>query len=219
MLADEKIRNLVREKELDLKEVHHRIKNFLNAIYGILSLQSQMLTDPPAIAAIDDARIRVQSMGILYTKLYSSQNSGNVSAMEYIPLLAEEIIRNFPDSEKITLKINISDFIIESRYIQPVSIILNELISNTMKHAFAGMDAGVITVSASLTGRRVSIGVHDSGRGMPESVDFSNSTGFGLTLVSMLTEQLNGVIRIERRDGTSVILEFDSRDILMNSHS
>ena len=93
--------------------------------------------------------------------------------------------------------------------LQPLGIIINELLTNIMKHAFTDRSDGLITVSAELKGNRVSLAIRDNGIGLPETVDFENSTGFGLKLVSMLIKQIAGTIRIERGNGTQVILEFE----------
>jgi two-component sensor histidine kinase len=206
---EDKIRNLLEEKELILKEVHHRIKNNMNTIKSLLALQAGTLSDPAAIEALEDAGSRVQSMMLLYDNLFQSDQLTGVSAKDYFPPLVAKIVSNFPDSEKVTIVDNIGDFILDARKLQPLGIIVNELITNIMKYAFTGRDSGRIEVTAGLEGRRVSFMIRDDGNGMPDSVDFDNSSGFGLMLVRMLTRQLRGSIRIERVGGTLIILEFD----------
>ncbi len=213
--SEENIQKLLKEKELILREVHHRIKNNMNTIYGLLILQANTLKDKTAIDALEDSANRVQSMMALYNKIYQSPDLQNISLSDYLPYLADEIIKNFPNSKSVKLKNKIDDFTLDSKRLQPLGIILNELLTNIMKYAFIGRKKGIISISAGLkpsateNTSTVSIIIHDNGIGMPESVDFENSSGFGLQLVWILTQELKGTISIERKDGTTVILEFE----------
>jgi len=141
--------------------------------------------------------------------LFTSQNFTAISVIDYIPSLVDEIKENFPNSSSVKVEKNIDDFVLDSKKVQPMGIIINELITNIMKYAFAGRDNGLITISANLTGNRVFILIADNGIGIPESVTFENSTGFGMQLVSMLTEQIGGSIKIERGGGSRFVVEFD----------
>jgi len=205
----DKINSLLTEKKLLLKEVHHRIKNNMNTIKGLLFLQSDVLTDPTAIAALQDAESRVGSMMVLYDKLYCSEGFEGISIKEYLPVLVDEIIENFNNKDKVKIEKNIEDFILKADILFTLGIILNELLTNIMKYAFPGMNNGIVIVSASKNDRRVKIEIQDNGAGIPESISFENSTGFGMQLVSMLTEQIGGTINIERGGGTKFILEFE----------
>ena len=209
-IAEEKIQSLLFEKELVLKEVHHRIKNYMNTIQSLLSIQSQPLTEPSAIKALEDASGRLQSMGILYDKLYRSADFTELSVKDYLPPLIDEIIINFPNSNMVKIEKRVEDFLLDSKRLQPLGIIINELLTNIMKYAFKGRESGLITVSATNTAGKVVISVQDDGNGMPESVSFDNSTSFGLQLVEALTQQLKGTIRIERGSGTRIVLEFSA---------
>jgi PAS domain S-box-containing protein len=209
-IAEELINTLLSEKELILKEVHHRIKNNMSTIADLLSLQADTLEIPAAKAALKDAESRVQSMMLLYNKLYQSTGFKSVSVLEYLTSLISEILANFPSGASIKVGKIIDDFSLDAKILQPLGIIINELLTNIMKYAFSGMTFGLIMVSARLKGKKVYLSIEDNGNGMPESIDFTNSPGFGLTLVGLLTEQLHGTIRIERGKGTKIILEFDA---------
>lgn len=208
-LAEQKVQALLSEKELILKEVHHRIKNNMNSIYGLLLLQAGTLKDASAIRALDDAANRVQSMQLLYDKLYRSARYDELAVNDYFPQLVDEIVSNFPNGKTVSVKKNIEDFSIDAKKLQPVGIIINELITNIMKYAFTGRADGIISISATLKENRVCISIADNGAGMSESVSFEHSTGFGLVLVQALTQQLAGTIRIERGQGTKIVLEFE----------
>jgi PAS domain S-box-containing protein len=205
--AEERIHGLLAEKELILKEVHHRIKNNMNTICSLLSLQAGSLTDPVSISALRDAESRVQSMQMLYDKLYRSNSFSELSASQYFPPLIDEIVANFPNTNAVTIEKEIGDFPLQVGALQPLGIIINELLTNIMKYAFKGGGDHRVKISLSRSEKRVSLVVADNGRGMPESVDFEHPTGLGLVLVKALAEQLRGTIKIEREAGTRIILE------------
>lgn len=205
--AEKKIAALLAEKNLMLKEVHHRIKNSMNTIKSLLGLQSACLKDPEAIDALKDTESRVYSMMLLYDKLYRSVDYIDIPAKSYLLSLVDEIIGNFPNSGTITVEKHFDDFFINARTMQSIGIIINELLTNIMKYAFIGRSEGLISVSASLQGTKAAITVKDNGTGIPDDINFENSSGFGLMLVRTLTEQIGGSIRIERDRGTTVILE------------
>jgi len=207
--AADKIQNLLREKELLLKEVHQRIKNNMNTIKGLLTLQLSAEGNPSAASSLRDAESRVQSMIMLYDRLYCSENFRELSVKDYLQPLTEEITGSFIDIAKVQIKTEIEDFILNINKLTPLGIIVNELLTNMMKYAFTGRDRGTVTVSASMKDNHVVISVRDDGVGIPESVSFEHTKGFGLELVNMLTEQIGGTIRIERGDGTRFVLEFD----------
>ena len=201
-------KKLLAEREIFIKEVHHRIKNYMNTIYGLLSLQAGSLTNSLAVSALEDACSRVQSMMVLYDKLYQYANFDEMSCSEYLSSLVDEILNNFPNSKSIRIEKKIDDFILNGKVLQPLGIIVNELLTNIMKYAFINKADGVIKVSATLIDNNVSFFIEDNGDGIPESITFENTTGFGMQLVSMLSEQIGGSIKIERSVGTKFILEF-----------
>lgn len=207
---EKKIKTLLAEKELILKEVHHRIKNNMNTIYGLLTLQALSITDEATVTSLTDAGNRVRSMMHLYDKLYKNDDVTALSIKKYLPTLIEEIISNFQSKEEVTLDIHIDKIILPTTTLQPLGIIVNELLTNIMKYAFKGKTAGVISVSAKLTGNLITLIIADNGNGIPESVSFDKSSGFGLVLVKGLTHQLGGNIRLERGQGTKFILEFEN---------
>jgi len=207
--AEDKIQSLLAEKELILREVHHRIKNFMNTIKGLILLQLDSVKEPSAVSALQDVESRIFSMIVLYDKLYNADNYNDLSVADFIPSLMDEIMAIFPNNDSVKTEKNIDYFVLDSKKLQPLGIIINELLTNIMKHAFKGRNDGLITVSATSRDNHVSLVIRDNGIGIPESVGFENSIGFGMQLVSMLTEQIDGSIRIERGEGTKFVLEFD----------
>jgi two-component system CheB/CheR fusion protein len=208
-MAEKEVQKLLAEKKLLLREVHHRIKNNMNVVTSLLSMQSDTQKDPTAALSLKDAGSRVRTMMVLYDKLYQSVDFTDISAMEYLVPLVDDIIGNFPNHAPITVEKQIDDVILDAKILSPVGMIINELLTNTMKHAFINRDNGLIRISFSLNDAHATLTVEDNGTGIPESVDLETPAGFGMQLVSLLTQQLDGTIRIERDSGTRYVLEFN----------
>jgi PAS domain S-box-containing protein len=207
-LSELRIKSLLEEKEILLKEVHHRIKNSMSTVASLLAIQASDLVDPAAVKALEDARSRVKSMMLLYEKLYHSSNFRDVSLASYLPGLVEEILGHFPNRSMVRVQTDIHDFILDAARLQPLGIILTELLTNSMKYAFCGRDSGLVWVSASRTEGQVVLVIQDDGNGIPEPFSFDSSTGFGFQLVQALVLQLNGTIRLEQEQGSRFIVEF-----------
>jgi len=206
--AEDKIKTLLAEKEMLLKEVHHRIKNNMNTVSSLLSLQAGSLSEPAAIHALEEAGNRVRSMAMLYDQLYRSVDYTNLPANTFLAPMIDEILSNFPNRKKVNVEKNLDDFILDSRRLQSLGIIINELLTNIMKYAFIGKDSGLITISVKNSDNKVLLTVQDNGNGIPASVNFEISSSFGLQLVYALSQQLAGTIHIERGHGSKVVLEF-----------
>jgi two-component sensor histidine kinase/PAS domain-containing protein len=205
-LAELQIKSLLADKELILKEVHHRVKNNMYTIGSLLSLQAAAIAEPAAIAALQDARGRVQSMMVLYDKLYQAQDYGELTLEAYLSPLVDEIAGNFSRGDSIQLVKRFDATALDLKRLQSIGIIVNELITNAMKYAFKGREGGTIWVSAYSAGDSIELRVADDGVGIPEGVSLEGSGGFGLMLIDTLTKQLDGSIRIERGKGSKVVL-------------
>ncbi len=206
-IAEEQIKKLLNEKELLLKEVHHRVKNNINIIMSLLSIQAE--NNPAAAPALKDARVRMQSMGVLYDKLYRSENFNEISVQSYLPPLIDEIIAMFPRRTVISVEKDITEVTLPYKTLSAIGILTNEIITNIIKHAFSGRERGEIKISFSVENGHVIYIIRDNGIGIPESVDLSNTPGFGLQLVDMLCKQIRGRMNISRSNGTTFRLEFE----------
>ena len=176
---------------------------------SLLSLQEYQMKVPEDKMIIRDAENQLRGMGLLYDRLYRSANYREMNASEYLPSLVKEIVNTFPKNKKIQILTNIDDFMISIKTLSPLGIIINELITNVMKYAFVDRGKGEIILNARKEMKTVHMEICDNGIGMPESVSFENSSGFGLMLIGSLAKQLEGNIWIERGVGTKVILEFE----------
>jgi len=208
-IADRKIRALLEEKELLLKEVHHRIKNNMATVMGLLSLQAGTMSNPEAITALNEARNRLHSMGILYDKLYRSESHRDMPISYFLPALVDEVISLYPESGTIDVSKNIANFTVSAKLLTPLGIIINEILSNAMKYAFVGRGHGEISVAASARDNRATLVIEDNGNGIPDHVRAGETAGFGLMLVHTLSRQIDGDMKIERDGGTRFTLEFN----------
>ncbi len=205
---EEQIRKLLAEKELILHEVHHRVKNNMATMMSLLSLQSQRAQSPEAAAVLTDAQGRLKSMAILYDKLYRLESVRALSLKQYLPSLLTDIISLYPNRSSIRTETQVDDFMLAVKLLSPLGIFVNEVVSNSMKHAFIGRDSGLISVSAKLDGGTVTIALKDDGIGLPDSARSGSSNGLGMQLIEMLAAQMEGTLCIERGRGTAYRLEF-----------
>lgn len=208
-LAEQTVKDLLHEKEIILKEGHHRVKNNMNTIFGLLTLQADEQERPDTKNILLDSAGRVRSMMVLYDKLYRSELNSALSIRDYLPSLIAEIVSIFPKKNCVKIETEIEDVVLPARILSSLGIIINELITNSMKYAFTGRNDGIITVSASSKEKRITLIFADNGPGIPESVTFENSSGFGMQLVGMLVGQINGTISIDRESGTRFVIVFD----------
>lgn len=191
-----------------LKESHHRVKNNMNTIYGLLMLQAERNENSDTVSILTNAAGQLQSMITLYDKLYRSSQYRNINIQEYFNRLINEITGLFNIHIPIEKETFIEDFVLSVDIVSPLSIIINELITNSMKYAFTGKDKGKITISATKKDTLVTLSYSDNGIGLPESFSIEESDTFGMQLVDMLVKQIKGSLKIEKGDGVRFVIEF-----------
>ena len=209
---EEDIKRQLSEKELLLREVHHRIKNNIAMVESLLSMQIRSVSNEEALAILQDAVGRVASMRVLYDKLLIQNDYEDSSVKRYIADLIESLETLFSDEARPAIEIRIDDFTLPSKTLFPLGIIVNELLTNTMKYAFADKPGGSVEVLLTKTGNQATLTIQDNGRGLPEGFSLDEATGFGFTLVKMLSEQLEGSCTIENREdagGARSVVEFN----------
>jgi len=207
--AERQVETLLREKDLVLKEAHHRVKNNLGAISSLLHLQAESQDNEALANILNDATGRVQSMMVLYDKLYRSDRFTDLGIKDYLADLIDQVMALYEARHKVRAELQVDDFQMEAKKLATLGIIINELITNSMKYAFRGSDRGLITVSAFKKRSRVAVRYADDGPGLPATLDFDNSTGFGMKLISLLVQQLAGTIRMESGKGVCIVIEFE----------
>ncbi len=206
--AEEEIQRQLSEKETLLREVNHRIKNSISQVESLLSLQASSADDVVAKTALQDAISRVRSIRILYEKLLIGRKHQDVSTREYAESVIDSLVAVFPERHDVTVEKRIADFTLNSKIAVPLGVIINELLTNVLKHAFAGTDGGTVVIELVKTENQVTLTIHDNGVGLYSRRVADKSPGFGLTIVRMLAEQLDGTYTIENDRGTKSVLSF-----------
>ncbi len=209
--ASKQITSLLHEKELLLKETHHRIKNNMMVVSSLLSRAASrnMESDKQYKTILNNAVSQVRSMMILYDKLYRSENFRDLSIHAFLPPLIDEIMSIFRADLSVRTEITVDDFVVNSKTLSSLGIIINELIANSMKYAFRGLDNGLIYISAAKTNSLVTVVYEDNGVGFPESISVENSPGFGMQLIEMLVQQIGGSIQKGKGDSSRFVIEFE----------
>ncbi len=207
--SEETIKQQLREKETILKEVHHRIKNNISSVKNLLILQSDSTSNVEAKDIIEKAINRVESMYQIYQKLLLTDDYGELSVKNYIEDLVMSIIDIFPEDGKVTVKMEIDDFTLDVNRLFPLGAIVNELITNSMKYAFAGRESGSIDIVLKRMNNCFTLSIEDDGSGIPDDFDANKSPGFGSMLVKMLAQQINGAVTMENRYGTRSVITFE----------
>lgn len=207
--SEQTIMSLLNEKDLLLKEVHHRVKNNMGSIAALLYLQLGSMDNPEAITEIQDARSRVLSMMGIYDILYKSGEYRTVAAGAYFSDLIDKIAVTYITSPRVKVERDIEDMTMNSVILFPLGMIVNELLTNALKYAFSDGRPGVINIRIiKKDAKYAEINIKDNGAGLPDALEISNTRGFRLTLVKMMIQQINGTIRINRAGGTEFRIVF-----------
>jgi len=213
--AEEKLKASLEEKEVLLKEIHHRVKNNLQVISSLLKLQSGYIEDARYAGMFKDSQDRVKSMALVHEKLYQSEDLARIDFAGYIESVVQELRRSYgAERAGIGIKTEVEDVKLGVDYAIPCGLIINELVSNSLKHAFPEGKRGEVRIAMRQVGRdEVELEVSDNGVGLPESVGVRNAESLGLRLVSMLAEdQLVGEIKVDRGKGTRFRIGFRVRE-------
>jgi len=208
--AEERISASLAEKIVLLKEVHHRVKNNLQIISSLLELQSDYMEDEESLRFVRESQNRINSMALVHEKLYQSQNFTSVNLGDYIESLTSFLYSTFmKDTGLISLALDVGDVTLGIDEAIPCGLIINELVSNSLKHAFPDGGSGEIAVSCH-EGHDgwIMLTVADSGIGLPPGLDIDSTGTLGLQLVSMLVKQLRGEVEVSRGEGTIFTIAF-----------
>jgi PAS domain S-box-containing protein len=203
LAAEQHLNKLLNEKEVLIREVHHRIKNNLQIIISLLNLQSRYVNDEKTLAAIRESQNRVKAMALVHEKLYHSEDISKIGLDEYIRFLGNGLFQFYGMKGKgITLKTDIQNISVDINTAIPLGLIINELVSNSLKYAFPGGRKGEISIAIKRENNSLSILFRDNGVGIPQDFDWRNVKSLGLRLVISLVEQLQGTIELDRTTGT-----------------
>ena len=192
----------LQEKKILLQEIHHRVKNNLQLIASLLELRSRGMADQAGKSAFNDSIGRIQSMALLHEKMYGSEFVGNVDFANYVKSLFEPLAKTFSRDIPINLVVDSDHFMLDLNRAIPLGLILNELLTNSLKHAFGSSDYPEIIVKIRTDMDKVAIMVADNGSGLPSNIDLFKSQSFGFKIVRLLTEQIEGQIKVQNQNGT-----------------
>lgn len=212
-IAEERIQQSLHEKEVLLKEVHHRVKNNLQIISSLLSLQSETIDDLTAKEKYQESIGRIKSMSIIHELLYRSKNLSTIKIKDYLNELVSYISQtyNVKGEIKVDLVFDLNKESIDIHKAIPCGIIINELISNAFKYAFPSEKKGTVVIEFTGTGKRhYKLKVSDNGIGIPKNIDLINPDTLGMQLISSLVDQLDGKIKVDSENGTTFTIVFSA---------
>lgn len=206
---EKKLTNSLEEKEVLLREVHHRVKNNLQLISSLLNLHVRRLDQKTPLQILREIQDRIFAIALLHETLYQSNDMARVDFQKYVQALISSLLHSSGALGKIKANIDVAPLVMDLDSAIICGLLISELASNALKHAFQGMDAGEITVNAEQNNNgQITLMVRDNGRGLPSDIDLENATSLGLQLISKLSKKLRGDIELRCSPGTTFIISF-----------
>jgi PAS domain S-box-containing protein len=206
--AEEQMLGSLREKEVMLKEIHHRVKNNLQIISSLLSLQSENIGNENPVRLFLESQDRIRSMALIHEKLYQSRDMARVDFAGYVRSLTANLVRSYTRGQNVRVCVDIRDVSLGIDTAIPCGLIINELVSNALKYAFPDGRAGEVRVGLDWDGHAYTLTVADDGVGLPPGFDIRETRTLGLQLVSTLVDQLDGTIELVSTPGTLIRITF-----------
>ncbi|MDD1701730.1 MAG: PAS domain S-box protein [Methanoregula sp.] len=209
---DRALRASLAEKEVLLKELHHRVKNNLQVVTSLIDLQSSAISDPKIQEYFLECENRIRSMALVHENLYKSENFSTISAQEYIGTLTEHLVQSSRMPEAITVQCNIDDIALDPDTATSCGFVINELVTNTFKHAFTGKEHGSIIISMKRgPDQSLVLAVADDGIGFPGDINIQDAESLGFQIVSAFARQLHGVLSMTGTNGTTITITFSQK--------
>ena len=209
---EEKLQVSLEEKEMLLREIHHRVKNNLMIISSLLNLESRYIEDQEVLNVFKDTQNRARSMALIHDRLYQTSHFKSIDIGDYIRTLAGDLLKTYAaDSDLITLNLNVDDVMVDINTMIPVGLIVNELLSNCLKHAFPDDKSGQIDINFHYNHPKYLLTIEDDGVGFPENIDHKKTKSLGLRLVDILSDQIDGTVELKRDNGTQFCIEFEEK--------
>jgi PAS domain S-box-containing protein len=212
--TEKEIVESLKEKEVLLKEIHHRVKNNLQVISSILNLQSSFVKDKQTLDILEESRNRIRSMAIIHENLYQTTNFSSINFSDYLKNLTSNLIASYQvNTGKVTLREDLSkvDLVLDQAI--PCGLLVNELITNSLKYAFPDGRSGEIAIILKEVKNNIHLSISDNGVGLPPEFDILNSDTLGLQLVSTLVEQLDGEIEVDNSEGIKYLITFEKAKV------
>jgi two-component system, sensor histidine kinase PdtaS len=209
--------SLLEEKEWLLKEIHHRVKNNLQVITGLLTSQAFYLEDGKALSAIQESQHRVHAMSLIHQKLYQSDKIESVDMKEYIQEVVEYLADAFRNN-RVDFNLDIDEIKLDAALAVPLGLIINEALTNCLKYAFENTQDGVIFIALKLlSDQTYSLTISDNGKGLPKDFSIIQSRSLGMSLMDGLSNQLGGTLMVENQDGLTLRVLFSTS--MINAHA
>jgi two-component system response regulator len=207
--AEDKLNKSLKEKDVLLKEIHHRVKNNLQIVSSLLSLQSRYMKDPTSLEVFKDSQSRIKSMALIHEKLYQTGDLTRINLTEYANELVSDLFRSYSvNTYLVKYNIKSNHILLDINTAIPCGLIINELVTNSIKHAFPDNTPGEIDIQIKCLDDEFFLMVTDNGIGFPEELDLEQVKTLGLQLVTNLTSQLDGTIDLRRDGGTCFQIKF-----------
>lgn len=208
--SEERLKVSLDEKEVLLKEIHHRVKNNMQVISSLVDLQTEIMEDAATREILKDIKNRVRSMAMVHEKLYQAGDLANVEFSDYTNSLLNFLWRGHGmESLNVRLETNLEQTSLPVNMAVPCGLILNELVSNALKHAFKGRDSGQVVVTLRGDERdEIILSVRDNGIGLPPALDWQQANSLGLCLIQMLAKQLRAAVNVRKDSGTEFVVTF-----------
>ena len=214
-ILEDQTRKSLEEKEILLKEIHHRVKNNFQIITSLLNLQENRIHDKELLEIYKDSQNRIRAMALIHERLYQSGNLASIDMGEYIHTIAEELLDTYESTaDRVEMLIDARPVMLEINQAIPCGLLINEILTNAIKYGFPPYfpDKGIIKISISSDGRFIYLDISDNGIGIPDHINFDNPETLGLQLISMITRnQLKGTIELNRRFGTTFSITFSNK--------
>lgn len=210
--AEDQIRAALEEKVVLLKEIHHRVKNNMQIVSSLLRLQSRYLRNEEAQKVFQNSQNRIKTMALIHERLYRSRDFSRIDFARYVEDLAANLYHCYgANAEAIPLKICGQEIFLGMDKAIPCGLIVNELVSNSLKHAFPGREKGEIQIALTAEADKITLKINDNGAGLPPHVDPEKPESFGLELVTALVEQLDGTMELGNNGGAEFRITFPER--------
>ena len=198
----------LKDREVLLKEVYHRVKNNFQVVSGLINMQADLIEDPKAKTLFLELQNKVKSIALIHQKLYQSSSLSQIDYGEYLRVILLDVFDSYNVDKNIGLRVNADKALIDLQQAVPCTLIVNEMLSNAFKHAFPGGRKGLIEIGFRTEGGNYILSYSDNGVGIPEGITFERTESLGMSLIAGLTRQLRGEIKIGRTGGTQYILTF-----------
>ena len=205
---------LLADKDVLMTEIHHRVKNNLQVISGLLELQSKAVNDEAAKDALMEGRDRVRSIALIHQNLYQFENLSSIELKRFVNDLCRQVESVYKKQNKIVMHVEVPVLYLDIDSAVPLGLIMNELLTNSFKYAFNDAGGGEINIDIdTLADGKYELIYADNGPGLPADFDLTRTTTLGLRLINDLSRQIGGKVKYEHKNGASFIVNFTNRDL------